>query len=260
MRTAAIVAGFLPRAKSHTRYRPNKICRVGPASVASTAHQHPFLVGRHRYARWSHPTTTARTSRRVRRPTRGWRLRPLRRPWATRNPSRSSSHLIRGRTALDRPSIQDGRVLVAWQDAAREWNQGASVGPRGACPTAGSSACRAWANRRGSLRPLGLAGRLPVGSLAENPRISEPVVEVQGRRASAGAAAGVEVGLRRPGTFGQVNAVVFQQRSFAVVDLRDRFCVVRHRAEVVALGLARLRWAFKRMLRSSTLRSPDSAS
>ncbi len=72
---------------------------------------------------------------------------------------------------------------------------------------------------------------------ADRPRHGEAVVEVHAGVALAGAATSVEVGLRRPRTFREIHPVVFQQRTFAVVNLGNRLVVIDQRAVIVALGL-----------------------
>ena len=59
---------------------------------------------------------------------------------------------------------------------------------------------------------------------------------------------GVEVGLGRPGAFGQVDAVVFQQRTLAEVNLHDRLVVVDQRAVVGGFGVGAAALGFEQQV------------
>ena len=63
------------------------------------------------------------------------------------------------------------------------------------------------------------------------------VVEVDAGIALPGPAVGIEVSLARMWAFGEKHAVVFQQRTLAVMELGDRAVVVDQRAVVGALGI-----------------------
>ena len=82
-----------------------------------------------------------------------------------------------------------------------------------------------------------LTGVLLVGTAADDAGPREAVVEVVAGVAGSRAAQGVEVGLAGPRPFGQVDAVVFEQRTFAVVHLCDRHVVVDQRSEVLVFRL-----------------------
>ena len=122
---------------------------------------------------------------------------------------------------------------------------------RGAARSRAATPARAIARRPAATVRSGWAGRLPAGvgtslgrrsfdrdarstaasvcasaagrrPAADHLRPREAVVQVEAGVAGPGTAAGVEVGLARPRPFGQVDAIVLQQRALAEVDLGDR--------------------------------------
>ena len=85
-----------------------------------------------------------------------------------------------------------------------------------------------------------VSGVLQVSTAADHVGPGEAVVEVVAGVALPGQAMGVELGLGRPGAFRQIDAVVFQDRALAVMDLGDAALIVGQRAEVGHFGVGPL--------------------